>query len=350
MPSSPYWEGVEVMAQNKKAELFCITLSTYKEYASRYTSNIESWESLYEQTIKIFKALRAWANTNQYLYIVELYIVLSKTDTGRYYPHIHGVIAVDSMEVIRRIAYYWKKEKLGSGEFKQDEKGNISKGNIHIQHADNNKSYGTRKEKQYGIEGFLKYSREQQDTILINNGVICRKSLRQDNIPNDIKRDYIFIGRGRYDWGKIYKLWEIQEDSDKMNLDRFFQRIHYQKYSDKTNTHTKSPINTRGEEQDRFENKTDSNMSKPPIMIGYNTNKESIIKEREFDKINLQAIEKIPNDDFIDQLLLNARVEQWKLMQEMMEIEEKKKYWIEENKKSLEKYYKETTFKFKATP
>ena len=27
------------------------------------------------------------------------------------------------------INYYWKKEKLGSDEFKQDEKGNISKGN-----------------------------------------------------------------------------------------------------------------------------------------------------------------------------------------------------------------------------
>lgn len=271
------------MANTKKAELFCITLSTYKDYISRYTSNIKAWEELHKTTQRIIKALRWWCDKNGYLFITELYTVLSKSDTGRYYPHVHGVIAVDSMEVIRRIEFYWRREGLGKGEYTQDDAGNVSKGNIHIQNADMEKSYGTRNNIQYGILGFLKYSKEQQDEILINDGSskiipsgeFCRKSIKQDNIPNAIKSSYSFLGRGRYEWGQIYDLWARQELDRFSELDRFFSDISCQKYSDNKNRPPTSPINTREEEKQENISKTVFGKTKPPIMIGDNTNTNS---------------------------------------------------------------------------
>lgn len=289
------------MANTKKAELFCITLSTYKDYISRYTSNIKAWEELHKTTQKIIKALRWWCDKNGYLFITELYTVLSKSDTGRYYPHVHGVIAVDSMEVIRRIEFYWRREGLGKGEYTQDDAGNVSKGNIHIQNADMEKSYGTRNNIQYGILGFLKYSKEQQDEILINDGSskiipsgeFCRKSIKQDNIPNAIKSSYSFLGRGRYEWGQIYDLWARQELDRFSELDRFFSDISCQKYSDNKNRPPTSPINTREEEKQENISKTVFEKTKPPIMIGDNTNtnskddtKELYVTKEDIIKIN----------------------------------------------------------------
>lgn len=289
------------MANTKKAELFCITLSTYKDYISRYTSNIKAWEELHKTTQKIIKALRWWCDKNGYLFITELYTVLSKSDTGRYYPHVHGVIAVDSMEVIRRIEFYWRREGLGKGEYTQDDAGNVSKGNIHIQNADMEKSYGTRNNIQYGILGFLKYSKEQQDEILINDGSskiipsgeFCRKSIKQDNIPNAIKSSYSFLGRGRYEWGQIYDLWARQELDRFSELDRFFSDISCQKYSDNKNRPPTSPINTREEEKRENISKTVFEKTKPPIMIGDNTNtnskddtKELYVTKEDIIKIN----------------------------------------------------------------
>ena len=289
------------MANTKKAELFCITLSTYKDYISRYTSNIKAWEELHKTTQKIIKALRWWCDKNGYLFITELYTVLSKSDTGRYYPHVHGVIAVDSMEVIRRIEFYWRREGLGKGEYTQDDAGNVSKGNIHIQNADMEKSYGTRNNIQYGILGFLKYSKEQQDEILINDGSskiipsgeFCRKSIKQDNIPNAIKSSYSFLGRGRYEWGQIYDLWARQELDRFSELDRFFSDISCQKYSDNKNRPPTSPINTREEEKQENISKTVFGKTKPPIMIGDNTNtnskddtKELYVTKEDIIKIN----------------------------------------------------------------
>ena len=289
------------MANTKKAELFCITLSTYKDYISRYTSNIKAWEELHKTTQKIIKALRWWCDKNGYLFITELYTVLSKSDTGRYYPHVHGVIAVDSMEVIRRIEFYWRREGLGKGEYTQDDAGNVSKGNIHIQNADMEKSYGTRNNIQYGILGFLKYSKEQQDEILINDGSskiipsgeFCRKSIKQDNIPNAIKSSYSFLGRGRYEWGQIYDLWARQELDRFSELDRFFSDISRQKYSDNKNRPPTSPINTREEEKRENISKTVFEKTKPPIMIGDNTNtnskddtKELYVTKEDIIKIN----------------------------------------------------------------
>ena len=289
------------MANTKKAELFCITLSTYKDYISRYTSNIKAWEELHKTTQKIIKALRRWCDKNGTLFITELYTVLSKSDTGRYYPHVHGVIAVDSMEVIRRIEFYWRREGLGKGEYTQDDAGNVSKGNIHIQNADMEKSYGTRNNIQYGILGFLKYSKEQQDEILINDGSskiipsgeFCRKSIKQDNIPNAIKSSYSFLGRGRYEWGQIYDLWARQELDRFSELDRFFSDISCQKYSDNKNRPPTSPINTREEEKRENISKTVFEKTKPPIMIGDNTNtnskddtKELYVTKEDIIKIN----------------------------------------------------------------
>ena len=289
------------MANTKKAELFCITLSTYKDYISRYTSNIKAWEELHKTTQRIIKALRWWCDKNGYLFITELYTVLSKSDTGRYYPHVHGVIAVDSMEVIRRIEFYWRREGLGKGEYTQDDAGNVSKGNIHIQNADMEKSYGTRNNIQYGILGFLKYSKEQQDEILINDGSskiipsgeFCRKSIKQDNIPNAIKSSYSFLGRGRYEWGQIYDLWARQELDRFSELDRFFSDISCQKYSDNKNRPPTSPINTREEEKQENISKTVFEKTKPPIMIGDNTNtnskddtKELYVTKEDIIKIN----------------------------------------------------------------
>ena len=289
------------MANTKKAELFCITLSTYKDYISRYTSNIKAWEELHKTTQRIIKALRWWCDKNGYLFITELYTVLSKSDTGRYYPHVHGVIAVDSMEVIRRIEFYWRREGLGKGEYTQDDAGNVSKGNIHIQNADMEKSYGTRNNIQYGILGFLKYSKEQQDEILINDGSskiipsgeFCRKSIKQDNIPNAIKSSYSFLGRGRYEWGQIYDLWARQELDRFSELDRFFSDISCQKYSDNKNRPPTSPINTREEEKRENISKTVFEKTKPPIMIGGNTNtnskddtKELYVTKEDIIKIN----------------------------------------------------------------
>ena len=289
------------MANTKKAELFCITLSTYKDYISRYTSNIKAWEELHKTTQKIIKALRWWCDKNGYLFITELYTVLSKSDTGRYYPHVHGVIAVDSMEVIRRIEFYWRREGLGKGEYTQDDAGNVSKGNIHIQNADMEKSYGTRNNIQYGILGFLKYSKEQQDEILINDGSskiipsgeFCRKSIKQDNIPNAIKSSYSFLGRGRYEWGQIYDLWARQELDRFSELDRFFSDISCQKYSDNKNRPPTSPISTREEEKQENISKTVFEKTKPPIMIGDNTNtnskddtKELYVTKEDIIKIN----------------------------------------------------------------
>ncbi len=289
------------MANTKKAELFCITLSTYKDYISRYTSNIKAWEELHKTTQKIIKALRWWCDKNGYLFITELYTVLSKSDTGRYYPHVHGVIAVDSMEVIRRIEFYWRREGLGKGEYTQDDAGNVSKGNIHIQNADMEKSYGTRNNIQYGILGFLKYSKEQQDEILINDGSskiipsgeFCRKSIKQDNIPNAIKSSYSFLGRGRYEWGQIYDLWARQELDRFSELDRFFSDISRQKYSDNKNQPPTSPISTREEEKQENISKTVFEKTKPPIMIGDNTNtyskndtKELYVTKEDIIKIN----------------------------------------------------------------
>ena len=289
------------MANTKKAELFCITLSTYKDYISRYTSNIKAWEELHKTTQRIIKALRWWCDKNGYLFITELYTVLSKSDTGRYYPHVHGVIAVDSMEVIRRIEFYWRREGLGKGEYTQDDAGNVSKGNIHIQNADMEKSYGTRNNIQYGILGFLKYSKEQQDEILINDGSskiipsgeFCRKSIKQDNIPNAIKSSYSFLGRGRYEWGQIYDLWARQELDRFSELDRFFSDISCQKYSDNKNRPPTSPINTREEEKQENISKTVFGKNKPPIMIGDNTNtnskddtKELYVTKEDIIKIN----------------------------------------------------------------
>lgn len=289
------------MANTKKAELFCITLSTYKDYISRYTSNIKAWEELHKTTQRIIKALRWWCDKNGYLFITELYIVLSKSDTGRYYPHVHGVIAVDSMEVIRRIEHYWRREGLGKGEYTQDDAGNVSKGNIHIQNADMEKSYGTRNNIQYGILGFLKYSKEQQDEILINNGSskiipsgeFCRKSIKQDNIPNAIKSSYSFLGRGRYEWGQIYDLWARQELDRFSELDSFFSDISCQKYSDNKNRPPTSPISTREEEKQENISKTVLEKTKPPIMIGDNTNtyskddaKELYVTKEDIIKIN----------------------------------------------------------------
>ena len=289
------------MANTKKAELFCITLSTYKDYISRYTSNIKAWEELHKTTQRIIKALRWWCDKNGYLFITELYTVLSKSDTGRYYPHVHGVIAVDSMEVIRRIEFYWRREGLGKGEYTQDDAGNVSKGNIHIQNADMEKSYGTRNNIQYGILGFLKYSKEQQDEILINDGSskiipsgeFCRKSIKQDNIPNAIKSSYSFLGRGRYEWGQIYDLWTRQELDRFSELDRFFSDISCQKYSDNKNRPPTSPINTREEEKQENISKTVFEKTKPPIMIGDNTNtnskddtKELYVTKEDIIKIN----------------------------------------------------------------
>lgn len=289
------------MANTKKAELFCITLSTYKDYISRYTSNIKAWEELHKTTQRIIKALRWWCDKNGYLFITELYTVLSKSDTGRYYPHVHGVIAVDSMEVIRRIEFYWRREGLGKGEYTQDDAGNVSKGNIHIQNADMEKSYGTRNNIQYGILGFLKYSKEQQDEILINDGSskiipsgeFCRKSIKQDNIPNAIKSSYSFLGRGRYEWGQIYDLWARQELDRFSELDRFFSDISCQKYSDNKNRPPTSPINTREEEKRENISKTVFEKTKPPIMIGDNTNtnskddtKELYVTKEDIIKIN----------------------------------------------------------------
>ena len=289
------------MANTKKAELFCITLSTYKDYISRYTSNIKAWEELHKTTQRIIKALRWWCDKNGYLFITELYTVLSKSDTGRYYPHVHGVIAVDSMEVIRRIEFYWRREGLGKGEYTQDDAGNVSKGNIHIQNADMEKSYGTRNNIQYGILGFLKYSKEQQDEILINDGSskiipsgeFCRKSIKQDNIPNAIKSSYSFLGRGRYEWGQIYDLWTRQELDRFSELDRFFSDISCQKYSDNKNRPPTSPINTREEEKRENISKTVFEKTKPPIMIGDNTNtnskddtKELYVTKEDIIKIN----------------------------------------------------------------
>ena len=289
------------MANTKKAELFCITLSTYKDYISRYTSNIKAWEELHKTTQRIIKALRWWCDKNGYLFITELYTVLSKSDTGRYYPHVHGVIAVDSMEVIRRIEFYWRREGLGKGEYTQDDAGNVSKGNIHIQNADMEKSYGTRNNIQYGILGFLKYSKEQQDEILINDGSskiipsgeFCRKSIKQDNIPNAIKSSYSFLGRGRYEWGQIYDLWARQELDRFSELDRFFSDISCQKYSDNKNRPPTSPINTREEEKQENISKTVFGKTKPPIMIGDNTNtnskddtKELYVTKEDIIKIN----------------------------------------------------------------
>ena len=298
------------MANTKKAELFCITLSTYKDYISRYTSNIKAWEELHKTTQKIIKALRWWCDKNGYLFITELYIVLSKSDTGRYYPHVHGVIAVDSMEVIRRIEFYWRREGLGKGEYTQDDAGNVSKGNIHIQNADMEKSYGTRNNIQYGILGFLKYSKEQQDEILINDGSskiipsgeFCRKSIKQDNIPNAIKSSYSFLGRGRYEWGQIYNLWARQELDRFSELDRFFSDISCQKYSDNKNRPPISPINTREEEKQENISKTVFEKTKPPIMIGDNTNtyskdntKELYITKDDIIKKN-PYLDKVVND------------------------------------------------------
>lgn len=298
------------MANTKKAELFCITLSTYKDYISRYTSNIKAWEELHKTTQKIIKALRWWCDKNGYLFITELYIVLSKSDTGRYYPHVHGVIAVDSMEVIRRIEHYWRREGLGKGEYTQDDAGNVSKGNIHIQNADMEKSYGTRNNIQYGILGFLKYSKEQQDEILINDGSskiissgeFCRKSIKQDNIPNAIKSSYSFLGRGRYEWGQIYDLWARQELDRFSELDRFFSDISRQKYSDNKNLPPTSPINTREEEKQENISKTVFEKTKPPIMIGGNTNtyskdntKELYITKDDIIKKN-PYLDKVVND------------------------------------------------------
>ena len=289
------------MANTKKAELFCITLSTYKDYISRYTSNIKAWEELHKTTQKIIKALRWWCDKNGYLFITELYTVLSKSDTGRYYPHVHGVIAVDSMEVIRRIEFYWRREGLGKGEYTQDDAGNVSKGNIHIQNADMEKSYGTRNNIQYGILGFLKYSKEQQDEILINDGSskiipsgeFCRKSIKQDNIPNAIKSSYSFLGRGRYEWGQIYDLWARQELDRFSELDRFFSDISCQKYSDNKNRPPTSPISTREEEKQENISKTVFEKTNPPIMIGDNTNtnskddtKELYVTKEDIIKIN----------------------------------------------------------------
>lgn len=229
------------MFSKKKPKLYCITLSTYKEYITRFENCVLAWENLYIKIKNIIKKLREWANSRNYFFITELYIVLPKNKNGKYYPHIHGCLAVSCSEIIERLSYYWRKEKLGKGEFTTKNNREIGRGNIYLSYPNIEKSYGTKNDIQYGIMGFLKYAKEQEDKIYIckgeeklkftKKGTYCCKSLIQDNYPKEIKDKDIFLNKGCYNWNKIFNLW-VGENNNKNSLSEFFFKA-YQKKTEK---------------------------------------------------------------------------------------------------------------------
>lgn len=146
----------------RKCGVFAITLSTSHKFLNKHNV-LEGFNELVHQIQRILKSLKEVGKTKKYLYKAELYAVSTIGNNGELLPpHIHGLIFCDCREVIKYLAERWRKYELGYGWFITTSSGHKKCGNVHIQPIDDFRKYNG----QYGIDGWLSYSRHQKGKVI----------------------------------------------------------------------------------------------------------------------------------------------------------------------------------------